>query len=125
MKRHEWTFTYTASELAKQAERQLNKHTEKLKWWEEKKQSVMKQVGESGIEVKDSLAATYSNTKGLCGPEIVIDATLQRDLTEAQRKIMEHHGKIQEYTGWLQVLNGNPEERLELEHDDYLFFFGE
>lgn len=85
----------------------------------------MRKVAESGIEVKDSVASSYSNVKGNFGPEITIDATLQRELTECQQKIMEHHRFIKEYEGWIQVLKGNPESRLDLEHDDYLYFFGE
>lgn len=54
----------------------------------------------------------------------VIDSNLQRDLTECQQKILEHNGLVEEYGGWVQVLSGNPEARLELEQDDYLFFFG-
>lgn len=125
MKRHEWSFTYTAAKLAEAANAKHHLHEKKLAWWEEKKREVMKKVADGGIEVKDSVAAGYSNTKGLMGPQIVIDASLQRDLSEVQSKIMEHHHKIVEYDGWVQVLNGNPEARLELEHDDYLFFFGE
>jgi len=125
MKRNEWTFEYTASKLAEAAIVKRDAHAKKLTWWEEKKQATMKKIGESGISVQDSVAASYSNTKGAFGPEITIDATLQRDLTECQSKIMEHHKLIQSYDGWQQVLSANGEARLALEHDDYLFFFGE
>lgn len=125
MKRDEWTFEYTASKLAEAAASKREKHQKKLTWWEEKKAETMKKVAESGIEVQDSVASMYSNTKGSFGPQIRIDAGLQRDLTECQDKIMEHHGKVSEYDGWVQVLTGNPEARLSLHHDDYLFFFGE
>lgn len=125
MKRHEWKFEYTASKLADAASHKRDVHAKKLLWWEDKKKEVMKQVAETGIEVQDSVAASYSNTKGGYGPQIKIDAGLQRDLTECQAKIMEHHELTVEYSGWIQVLSGNPEARLSLEHDDYLFFFGE
>lgn len=125
MKRHEWTFDYTASKLAEAALSKKEKHVAKLKWWGDKKEEVKKTIAETGIEVKDSVAASYSNTKGGFGPQIVIDAGLQRDITECQEKIMDHNRLVGEYDGWLQVLNGNPEARLSLEHDDYLFFFGD
>ncbi len=125
MQRHEWKFDYTASKLAEAATAQKQKHLAKQLWWEEKKKETMKKVGEAGIEVHDSVAASYSNTKAAFGPEIRIDAGLQRDLTECQGKIMEHHRLVKEYDGWIQVLTANPEARLSLEHDDYLFFFGE
>lgn len=125
MQRDEWKFTYTASKLAEAAAAKHEKHSKKLLWWEEKKKEVMAKVAESGIEVQDSVAASYSNTKGGFGPQIKIDAGLQRDLTECQEKIMEHHRRANEYVGWVQVLKANPEARLDLHHDDYLFFFGE
>jgi hypothetical protein len=124
MKRKDWTFTYTASKLAEAATAKTEKHKGKLTWWEEKKAETLKKVAESGIEVKDSVASSYSNTKGGFGPEIVIDRTLQRDLTECQEKIMEHHNLVEQYDGWVQVLSANPEARLELNQDDYLFFYG-
>lgn len=125
MKRNDWKFTYIATVLADAAATKRDKHAEKLAWWEDKKREVMKQVAETGIEIQDSVASSYSNTKGMFGPQIKIDAGLQRDLTECQEKIMEHHGKQQDYGGWVEVLTGNPGDRLELDHADYLFFFGE
>lgn len=125
MKRDEWKFEYTASKLSQAAEAKRDKHKIKLQWWTDKKIEVMKKVAETGIEVQDSVAATYSNTKGGFGPQIVIDAGLQRDLTECQQKIMDHDRLVREYEGWREVLSANPEARLGLEHDDFLYFFGE
>ena len=125
MNRHEWTFEYTASRLAEAANKKRDAHSKKLAWWEQKKAETMKKVAETGIDVQDSVAASYSNTKGSFGPQIVIDAGLQRDLSECQSKIMEHHQLVKEYDGWSQVLSANPEARLQLSHDDYVFFFGE
>lgn len=125
MKRHEWSFEYTASKLADAATAKREKHSKKLLWWEDKKAETMKKVAETGIEVQDSVAASYSNTKGGYGPQIKIDAGLQRDLSECQQKIMEHHDLVVEYGGWIQVLVAHPEARLVLHHDDYLFFYGE
>jgi hypothetical protein len=125
MKRNDWLFTYTASKLAEAALAKRDKHAKKLQWWEDKKGDTIKKVADSGIEVQDSMAASYSNVKGAFGPQIRIDSGLQRDLTECQDKIMEHHGLVKSYDGWIQVLSANGEARLELEHDDYLFFFGE
>ncbi len=124
MKRNEWTFEYTASKLAEAAMAKRDGHAKKLAWWEQKKKDVMKQVTESGIEVQDSVAAGFSSTKGNYGPQLRIDHNLQRDLTECQDKILEHHNLVKSYEGWHQVLAANPEARLALEHDDILFFFG-
>lgn len=125
MKRTDWTFEYTASKLAEAAITKRGTHQKKLEWWEGKKRDTMKKVTETGIEVQDSVAASYSNTKGGFGPQIRIDSGLQRDLQECQDKIMEHHNLVKSYDGWQQVLSANSEARLALEHDDFLFFFGE
>lgn len=124
MKRHEWTFTYTASRLMQEATKKRDAHAKRLEWWSNKKAETMKRVAEVGIEVQDSVAACYSNTKGHFGPQIKIDAGLQRDLTECQEKILEHNELVSEYEGWIQVFDANPEARLELDHNDFLFYFG-
>ena len=66
----------------------------------------------------------YISTKGNYGPQIEVDAGMQRDLTECQQKILEHDRLVRDYEGWIQVLTANPECRLSLDHEDYLFFFG-
>lgn len=123
-KRKDWTFEYTASKLCEAATNKRATHESKRLWWEAKKAEVMKKVRETGIEVRDSVAASYSQTKGNYGPQIEIDGGLQRDLTECQQKIMEHHDLTKSYDGWVQVLSAHPEARLVLDHDDYLFFYG-
>jgi len=124
MKRDDWTFDYTAAKLAEAATNKKVTHEKKKTWWESKKAEVMTKVRESGIEVRDSVASSYSNTKGNFGPQIEVDAGMQRDLTECQQKILEHDRLVRDYDGWVQALTANPESRLSLDHDDYLFFFG-
>lgn len=125
MKRNEWSFEYTAATLADAAEAKRAHHQDRLQWWEVKKVEVTKSVGDRGIEVHDSVASGYSNTATGIMPMIQIDSGLQRDLCECQNKIQEHGKKVRDYAGWVQVLRAQPEARLSLEHDDFLFFFGE
>lgn len=124
MLRDNWEFEYTASKLAEAAGVKADAHQAKFEWWEKKKSEVMQQVRATGIEVHDSVAAGYSNTKGGYGPQIAIDAGLQRDLCECQSKLLEHSTLVKEYNGWIQVLRANSEARLKLNHDDWLHFFG-
>lgn len=124
MKRNDWTFEYTASKLAEAAQAKRLHHETRLAWWEQKKAETIKKVGEGGIEVHDSVGSTVSNYKGGYGAEIRVDDALQRDLNECHGKIREHHAAVSAYDGWHQVLSANPEARLSLTHEDYLFFFG-
>jgi hypothetical protein len=49
---------------------------------------------------------------------------MQGDLNECSFKVTEHSLKAREYDGWIQVFSANPDSRLKLHHDDFLFFFG-
>ena len=124
MQRNEWSFEYTASALAVAAKIKADHHRERLTWWEGQKAEVMAEVKESGIEVSESLANQYSNTTAMNGPQVMVRTDLQRKLTECHTKLKSHDSRIQEYDGWVQVLNANPESRLKLHQDDWLYFFG-
>lgn len=126
MKRGEWEFEYTASVIAKAAEAQRNYRMTRVEEWEKKKMEVMAKIKESGIEVHESVAASMLNytTSNAAGPQIIIDATMQRDLNECHTKIATHRQSATEYDGWAQVLNANPESRLKLKHNDWMYFFG-
>lgn len=125
MLRHEWQFDYTASKLATASKAKIEVHKKKFDWWEAKKAETMERIKATGIQIHDSVASTYSNVKGGYGPQIEIEAGMQRDLSECQSKILEHHRLIREYEGWLQVFEANPQSGLKLHHDDWLFFFGD
>lgn len=125
MNRQNWKFSYPVEDVLEATKKKIEIHQKKLKWWEDKKAEAIKKVGEGGITVQDSVAASYSNTKGGFGPQVLVEASLQRDLTECQSKIMQHHEHLQEYKAWKQVLKNGNSFDLELDHSDYLFFFGE
>jgi len=127
MKRKDWLFRYTAGELAEAAKAKREFHDGRLKWWEGKKQETMKNVRENGIEVHDSVGAqygSYSNKTSGYGAEIQVDAGMQRDLNECTAKIAQHLELVKQYSGWIQVFGSQlSTSTLELDHDDYLFFF--
>lgn len=123
--RNSWEFEYTAKRVAEAATSKRDIHTKKRTWWEEKKAEALAKIKESGVEITESLAASYSNTKAGFGPEVTINDGLSKQLTEAHQKILEHDRLVREYDGWRQVLDANPESRLKLRHQDWLFFFGE
>lgn len=124
MKRNDWKFAYSAGKLAAAAESKKKHHTERRGWWEAKKTEVMEKIKASGLEIHEEQAAAYSNrTKGY-GAQIIIDPLMQRDLDECHQKIIKHNDLAQQYDCWHQVLISNSEHRLELDHEDFLFFFG-
>ncbi len=124
MQRDKWSFEFKSEELAKAATAKIEFHNQRLEFWKGAQEQVMKDVRASGLNIEESAAgASYSNKSGY-GPEITVDMTYQRKLSEANAKIKEHHGKVGEYTGWAQVLEGNKGRTYTLNADDYLFFFG-
>lgn len=124
MQRKEWTFEYTASKLAEAAQSKKAHHLARLDWWKSTKDETMSEVRASGIEVSESAASAQYSTANM-GPQVMVRNDLQRKLTECHTKIQTHEAMVREYDGWLQVLNANPENRLSLHHDDWLYFFGQ
>jgi hypothetical protein len=131
MKRHEWTFKYSGTKLAEAARHQLEFRISRIAAWEAKKEEVMAQIRESGMTIKEDLAAhmlmntmKYSATNQNSGPQIVIDQTMQDNLNECFQKINEHKGLEKQYSAWVQVFEANPEAHLDLHQDDWIFFFG-
>jgi len=55
---------------------------------------------------------------------VLVDPTLQKDLTECVTKMQHHAERARQYDGWEQVLRGNPNSRVHLDHDDWMYFFG-
>ena len=68
MLRNAWGFEFTASALATAATEKKAHHEDRVKFWETAKEAVMKEVRETGIEVNESLAASYSNKSAGFGP---------------------------------------------------------
>lgn len=128
MNRNNWEFEYTARMLADAAQQQKDYRLSRVTVWEGKKAEVMARIKESGITVHESVADkmtsyTVSNM-GRNGPQITIDTTMQRDLSECAEKIQTHRQAATEYDGWIQMLNDNPEDRVKLKHNDWMYFFG-
>lgn len=130
MMRNDWQFEYTASKLAQAAKEQAEFRMGRVKVWEEKKEEVMQKIRESGLTVHEDIAekmsGKYTNysTLRVGGPQILVDPTMQRDLSECSEKIQTHRKLQKEYEGWMQILSSNPESRLILDSEDWRYFFG-
>lgn len=127
MQRCEWKFEYTTSKLAEAAQAKVNWHTERLEWWKTKKDEVFATIRKDGIEVDENISLEFNNPKSRDwerGAQVMVRNDLQKDLDECLQKLQAHTKRINEYSGWQQVLIANPESRLSLAIDDWLFFFG-
>jgi hypothetical protein len=58
------------------------------------------------------------------GGDIVIRNDLRKSLTEAYEKLAYHTGRKDTYDGWRQILTANSGLPLNLDINDWLFFFG-
>ncbi len=127
MQRNEWKFEYTASKLADAAQAKIVWHTERLDWWKNKKEVVFATIRSEGLEVDEKISLEFVNPKSRDwerGAQVMIRNDLQKDLDECLEKLQAHTKCLNEYNGWQQVLVANPENRLSLDIDDWLFFFG-
>jgi pyridoxine/pyridoxamine 5'-phosphate oxidase len=124
MNRKDWEFEYTAKELANAAELKRNHRESRVEWWEKKRDEVMLEVKETGLEVNESLANSYTSSAGR-GPQVMVRADLQTKLMECHDRIQKHMSAVREYDGWVQVLDAqDPHNKMKLKHADWLFFFG-
>ncbi|MCW2228119.1 hypothetical protein [Bradyrhizobium elkanii] len=128
MNRSSWKFTYTADKLFAAADAKKDWHMERLKWWSDKRKEVEATIRSEGIEIDESVAANigslnYSNSVHR-GPSVNIRNDLVRDLSECVSKTQEHEAKCREYDAWMQVLGSQGQASLDLNQDDWLFFFG-
>lgn len=128
MQRKDWKFDYTGSRLAEAARTKKDFHAERIEWWKQKKNEVMATIRAEGLEVDESITIqAYRNPKGRDwerGTQVMIRNDLRRDLEECMEKLAWHTDLSFKYGGWLQMLEANPEARVPLDIEDWLFFFG-
>ena len=127
MQRKEWKFDYTASKLAEAAKTKHQFHQERFDWWKNRKEQVIQQIREEGLEIDESIALEYISPKRRDweqGTQVTVRNDLKKDLNECLKKLAYHTELVNDYDGWDQVLSANPEARLSLDHQDWLFFFG-
>lgn len=130
MLRSKWEFEYTAKTLAVAASQQRTFREQRVQFWRDKKEKVILKIKAEGLTIDESITdqLLISNTKygtsAERGAAIMVDQTMQRDLDECVSKIRAHTDFRKQYDAWVQVLDGNPEARVKLDHDDWMFFFG-
>ena len=126
MLRNQWKFDYSASEILQATESKLKFHHERLAWWKNKKEDVISMIREEGLEIDENIAMEYISPKSRdWGTQVTVRDDLRKDLNECLKKLSYHTDLINDYAAWQQVLRVNPENSLNLDHDDWLFFFGQ
>jgi len=130
MKRDDWVVPYTGNALLAAATGKLEFHEGRRKWWGEKKEELIGKIRAEGINVTESVVdelgklGYHTSNAAIGGPTIQIDAGLAAQVREAAQKVHEHDGKIAQYKAWMQMLEAHQNANFDLDHDDWMFFFG-
>lgn len=124
--RNQWTFPYPVGALLGAARAKLKHHEGRVKWWQDKLKKAIKRVP-GGLRIHQNIAASYGQGKTQGARiNLQIDTETQSQLDECQNKIVQHLRQVADYQGWVQVLAAQPKQmQLQVNHDDYLFFFGQ
>lgn len=127
MLRDQWKFRYTAGQLAEAAQSKIAFHRDRLDFWEARRKEIIGRVKADGIEVNEKTVLQSPSPKlrdFQQGGEIVIRNDLRKSLAESYEKLAYHTGRHDTFDGWRQVLGANAEDSIELDIEDWLFFFG-
>lgn len=126
MLRNEWKFDYTAGKLAAATQDKITFHTDRLDFWKKKREEVLATIRSEGIEVDEKIVLGFRNPKSRDwerGGQVMVRNDLQKDLEEVYDKLHWHTEKLGQYEAWEQVLSANQESRLQLDVEDWQFFF--
>lgn len=107
--------------------KKIQYHEERHAFWNNRREEIVGQIKADGIEVNEKAALQYASPKMrdyAQGGEIMIRNDLRKSLTEAYEKLSYHTGRKDIYDGWRQILTANNALPLDLDINDWLFFFG-
>ena len=128
MLRQTWKFNYSAQQILDATDTKLKFHQDRFNWWKEKKEQVITQIREEGLEIDENIALEYLSPKSRDwerGTQVTVRDDLRKDLNECLKKLAFHTDLINDFSGWHQILIANPDIPLSLDHEDWLFFFGQ
>lgn len=125
MKREDWLCVFKRDYVKEASQAKLTYHEGRLAFWQGKQDEVMAGIKADGLEIETSVAgAQYSQASNYSrGPQVVVRDDYQRDLQECNDKVREHTLKVQKYKSWLAFLSAPGPAEIELDSDDYAFFF--
>lgn len=130
--RNSWKFSYSVFEVLAGARAQLEYHNTRLVFWNKKREDILAKIKDDGIKIDESVieklaasGSTYSNFGLNNGPQVSVKQEYLEELNECNSKITQRRASVDQYTGWVKILEteGDSHRVLELEHDDWNFFF--
>lgn len=121
--RQKWEFEYSAGNLAVAAEKKAKWRGERARWWQKQYDVLLEDVKLKGLVVNKTVGQKYSTSNAARGVRIEVNDEFQEKFDECFNKINEHSNAANGYLGWKAVLEANPESRLKLTHEDWLYFF--
>lgn len=127
MKREEWKFEYTAARLAEAATARHAHHTERLAFWKARREEVLATIRADGLEIDEKIVVGYRSPKSedwSRANRVTVRDDLRQQLDECLEKLKAHTAQQRMYDGWRQLLSANPESRVALDIDDWVYFFG-
>lgn len=127
MLRDEWKFEYNAERLCEAAMAKHAFHRERVEWWKSKKEQIVKTIRSEGLEIDEKLVMEHQSLKSRDwqnATRVTVRDDLRANLSECLQKLAHHTERANTFDGWSQVLRAHPSARLELHHQDWLFFFG-
>lgn len=127
MLRDEWKFEYQAAKLAQASENRAAHHRDRFDWWRAKKDQVLQTIRSEGIEIDEKLVLEFASPKSRDWQDatrVTVRNDLRNDLNECLKKLAHHTRLMASYSAWSEVLSANPTAALNLDHEDWQFFFG-
>jgi hypothetical protein len=127
MQRKDWKFDYTAAKLAEAAQAKIAHHTARLEFWRTTREEVLARIRAEGLEIDEKIVLGYQSPKARDwerANRVTVREDLRQHLDECLEKLKAHTDWLAHYQGWHELLLANPEQRVALDIEDWLFFFG-
>lgn len=128
MLRDQWKFHYTARQLAEAAQTNIEFHKNHLDFREARRKEVVSQIKADGIEVNEKSVPLQCASPKMRdfeqGGDIVVRNDFRKGLSESSELLSCHAGPRDTFDGWWPVRGANPDDMIEMDFEDWLFFFG-
>ena len=127
MKRSEWTFEYTATDLHTAAEQEYQKRAIRADYWKAERQKVMEELKETGLTISQWDA--YTGKEGITKTgisnrvDVEFDEKLMTRLRNCEHYLEKARNEKSEYKMWMQVFGDtSPSKTFDLHAVDVAYF---